>query len=157
MERVNQELEDILVAYEYVCQTNQESYLPLLECACRSQKHSTTKFSPFKLSYGVQLAWPYSIGPSHNPSSSEDLRIWETCWIWLREIFHLLWAVIFFSKKKHTLENEYIDLLLPVLILLLLCSKYLWELWFMDNNKEDLRAGKAHPFCFMLVEWRSAH
>ena len=50
-----------------------ESYF--LECSYSSQRHSTTKFSPFELNYGVQLACPYSIGWSgRNPSASQYLK-----------------------------------------------------------------------------------
>jgi hypothetical protein len=74
-ERVNQVLEDMLRAYVSIRQKDWENYLPLLEFAYNSRKHSATKFSPFELNYGVQPLAPYSIGIScPNPCASQLLK-----------------------------------------------------------------------------------
>ena len=53
-ERVNQVLKDMLRAYVTKKQSNWEEYLPHLEFAYNSSKHSATGFSPFMLMYGFQ-------------------------------------------------------------------------------------------------------
>ena len=54
MERVNQVIEDMLQAYVTKKQSNWEEYLPHLDFAYNSSKHSTAWFSPFMLMYGFQ-------------------------------------------------------------------------------------------------------
>ena len=62
-ERVNQVLEDMLRAYVSKKQSNWEEYLPHLEFAYNSSKHSATiGFSPFMLMYGFQSRSPIAVG-----------------------------------------------------------------------------------------------
>ena len=61
-ERVNQVLEDMLRAYVSKNQSNWEEYLPHLEFAYNSSKHSATGFSPFMLMYGFQPRSPMAVG-----------------------------------------------------------------------------------------------
>ena len=60
--RVNQVLKDMLCAYVSKKQSNWEEYLPHLEFAYKSSKHSATGFSPFMLMYGFQPRSPIMIG-----------------------------------------------------------------------------------------------
>ncbi|MCO5563781.1 hypothetical protein L7F22_017429 [Adiantum nelumboides] len=61
-ERVNQILEDMLCSYVSKKQSNWEDYLPILEFAYNSSKHSATGFTPFMLMYGFQPRSPMAIG-----------------------------------------------------------------------------------------------
>ena len=60
--RVNQILEDMLRSYVTKKQSNWEEYLPLLEFAYNSSKHSATGFTPFMLMYGFQPRSPMAVG-----------------------------------------------------------------------------------------------
>ena len=53
-ERVNQIIEDMLRAYVGAKPTKWERYLPILEFAYNSSKHTSTGYSPFMLMYGFQ-------------------------------------------------------------------------------------------------------
>ncbi|MCO5609704.1 hypothetical protein L7F22_063936 [Adiantum nelumboides] len=61
-ERVNQILEDMLRSYVSKKQSNWEDYLPILEFAYNSSKHSATGFTPFMLMYGFQPRSPMTVG-----------------------------------------------------------------------------------------------
>ena len=52
----------MLRAYVSKRQTNWEQYLPILEFAYNSAKHSTIGFSPFMLMYGFQSRSPIAVG-----------------------------------------------------------------------------------------------
>ncbi|MCO5557840.1 hypothetical protein L7F22_011412 [Adiantum nelumboides] len=59
--RVNQILEDMLRSYVSKKQSNWEDYLPILEFAYNSSKHSATGFTPFMLMYGFQPRSPMAV------------------------------------------------------------------------------------------------
>lgn len=61
-ERVNEILEDMLQAYVSKRQTNWKEYLPIVEFAYNSAKHSSTGYSPFMLMDGFQPRAPYAVG-----------------------------------------------------------------------------------------------
>ena len=61
-ERVNQILEDMLRAYVSRKQSAWEDYLPMVEFAYNSAKHSSTGYSPFMLMYGFQPRSPVTVG-----------------------------------------------------------------------------------------------
>lgn len=61
-ERVNQILEDMLRSYVSKKQSNWEEYLPILEFAYNSSKHSATGFTPFMLMYGFHPRSPMVVG-----------------------------------------------------------------------------------------------
>ncbi|MCO5584711.1 hypothetical protein L7F22_038643 [Adiantum nelumboides] len=61
-ERVNQILEDMLHSYVSKKQSNWKDYLPILEFAYNSSKHSATGFTPFMLMYGFQPRSPMALG-----------------------------------------------------------------------------------------------
>ena len=55
-------LKDMLCAYVTKKKSNWEEYLPHLEFAYNSSKHSATGFSPFMLMYGFQPRSPVAVG-----------------------------------------------------------------------------------------------
>jgi hypothetical protein len=60
-ERVNQIIEDMLRAYVAKKPTKWEQYLPLLEFAYNSSRHTSTGYSPFMLMYGFQPRAPIDV------------------------------------------------------------------------------------------------
>ena len=61
-ERTNQTMEDMLRAYVSHRQSDWERYLPLVEFAYNSAKHSATGYSPFMLMYGFLPKAPIALG-----------------------------------------------------------------------------------------------
>ena len=60
-ERVNQIIEDMLRAYVAKTPSKWEQYLPILEFAYNSSKHTSTGYSPFMLMYGFQPRAPVDV------------------------------------------------------------------------------------------------
>ena len=60
-ERVNQIIEDMLRAYVAKKPSKWEQYLPILEFAYNSSKHTSTGYSPFLLMYGFQPRAPIDV------------------------------------------------------------------------------------------------
>ncbi|MCO5548790.1 hypothetical protein L7F22_002252 [Adiantum nelumboides] len=60
--RANKILEDMLCSYVCKKQSNWEEYLPILEFAYNSSKHSAIGFTPFMLMYGFQPRSPMVVG-----------------------------------------------------------------------------------------------
>ena len=65
-ERVNQIIEDMLRAYVGAKPTKWERYLPILEFAYNSSKHTSTGYSPFMLMYGFQPRAPIDVSIHHD-------------------------------------------------------------------------------------------
>ena len=73
-------LEDMFYAYVSKKQSNWEEYLPHLEFAYNSSKHSATGFSPCMLMYGFQPRSPIAVGLEKENLQSvkeflEDMKI----------------------------------------------------------------------------------
>ena len=72
-ERVNQILEDMLRAYVAQKPSLWETYLPMVEFAYNSAKHTSTKYSPFMLMYGYTPRPPIDVSfDSHTLDSTKD-------------------------------------------------------------------------------------